>query len=106
MRIIKNGNGFQLVEATKEQKDAVLRRLEEENKALMRRCLKAALEMGQAEKAWLDQEGVAIVAAALFDKLATKAYTALQDAETATVFHEKEAASILAASFGEGRGEA
>ncbi|HUW35042.1 MAG TPA: hypothetical protein VM223_25810 [Planctomycetota bacterium] len=106
MRIIKNGNGFELVEIGKEVREKVLRGLEEENNGLMRRCLGAALEIREAEKSWLDPAGVAIVAAALFDKLATRAYTALSDAETATVFHEKEAAKMLAAQFDERRGEA
>ena len=106
MRIIRSGSGFQLVETTKEEKNAVLRELEEENKALMQRCLRTAVEVSRAEGMWLDPAAVATVAAALFDKLASKAYTALCDAETAKVFYEKEAANVLAAHLGDGRGEA
>ena len=96
-RIIRNGNGWELLTLSKEQKAKLLENLRAENNELMKQCIRDAIDICATcnGKSWT--QAVGDVANSLFDKLATKSYSRFAEAEVVKTFNEKESAQLVKA---------
>lgn len=97
MRIIKTGNGYELVKLAPEDKLRLYERLGRENKVIMAQCIEDARELLKKDYLKYTPEMTCMVASALFAPLATKIYSVFQDALTVKVWNEKEQAAQITA---------
>jgi len=79
-KIIRNGQGYEIVRLVPEEREKVLQALARENAGLFGVCLVDAAKA--LDGLTRDSDLVVQAACALFDKLATASYTVLADAVT------------------------
>ena len=90
MRIIMNGSGYELIDLDRKLKNRVLCNLRQRNLRLMKDCLEDAFQLADDRRGDWTVIDVVTVAAALFEKLASKSFTELFAAETKVTHELKE----------------
>lgn len=90
MRIVRNGSGYELVQLDRKLKSRLLSNLRKRNLRLMETCIRDACKVNEDNDFGFEPDGVCALAAALFEKLATKSFTELAAKETRVVHELKE----------------
>ena len=90
MKIIRNGQGYELVEITKDEQERIREELRQTNIQLMQQCIKDADEIAARFFGEYSNDAVGLIAAQLFDKLATKQFSEEQRVLTKKVHWMKE----------------
>lgn len=94
MRIIKNGEGYELIQLDQKLRNRVLTNLRKRNLTIMKQCVKDIRVIFGKDVLKLCDPSAIQIACALFEKLATKSFTELSQAETRVVHEIKEAGKM------------